>query len=331
MAKCVADGGVGMLLSLTQGEAGQIRDVATGSRRTLGAVRAGELTKAARVLGVTDVACHDFGDGKLAHQPIEPMIGLAAGVIDQFVPDVVISFGPDGGTGHEDHIVASEIAAAASARTERRPALLRAVFPKRSQLLVGLLVDWLSVLENRFMADEAFAHGLMLFADGSSLLGFAADHLEVRFFPSGTFIIEQGAPSGDLFLVLSGLVDIVREDGGVLSTIDTTGPGSFFGEDGIAKGQPRNAHVVAKTSVTCFVLSPRRTKDGNGSGAIEAGVAQTPSTDCFGVDVSELIEQKIAALACHRSQYAIDAEMFPRSVLEGIFGVEYFAPVDIPR
>ena len=331
MAKYMANGGAGMVVSLTQGEAGQIRDVTTGSRHTLGAVRAGELAQAVQALGATDEACFDFGDGRLAHQPVGPMIDMAAEIIDRFVPDVVISFGPDGGTGHADHVVVSEVAAAAAAKSERRPGVLRAVFPHRSQLLVGLLVNWLSGLEHRFMGDEAFAHGLMLFADGSSMLGYAADRLEVRFFPAGTFIIEQGAPSGDLFLVLSGLVDIIREDDGVLTTKDTTGPGSFFGEDGIAKGQPRNAHVVAKNSVTCFVLSPHQpnAEMGEGRAGEGNGDGQALPQECIEVDVRDFVGQKIAALSCHRSQYAIDADMFPRSVLEGIFGVEYFAQVEL--
>src|SRR5688572_3971435 len=43
IARCAADGAVTGLVSLTQGEAGQIRDAEAASRRTLGAVRVKEL------------------------------------------------------------------------------------------------------------------------------------------------------------------------------------------------------------------------------------------------------------------------------------------------
>ena len=61
---------------------------------------------------------------------------------------------------------------------------------------IGLIVDWLSGLDERFMGTEEFAHSLMLFADGSSMLGYAGDRLDVRFYPKGTFIIRTGQVMG---------------------------------------------------------------------------------------------------------------------------------------
>lgn len=343
MARYTAAGGAGKIVSLTRGESGQIRDVSVGARSTLGAVRADELTKAAAVLGVTETRCFEYGDGTLAQLPLQPLVELTAGIIDEYEPDVVISFGPDGGTGHPDHRRISEVATTAAAASATRPVMLHAVFPRRTNLLVSLIVDWLTALDSRFRGSEEFAHGLMLFADGSSMLGYAADHLSVRFFPAGTFVIEQGESSGDLYLVLSGLVDIIQEAvDGTLTTVATMGPGSFVGEDGIATGQPRNAHVVANSSVTCFVLSPRQAsptaaRGPTAGGAEPAAPAQPAAEDPLAVaddpryievDVRDFADRKIEALACHRSQYAIDADMFPRSLVDGIFGVEYFARVD---
>ncbi len=335
MAKHVAAGGCGKIVSLTQGEAGQIRDVAVGSRRTLGDVRSRELAQACAELGVTDAECLQFGDGTLADLPIEPLVEAVTSIIADFEPDVVISFGPDGATGHPDHIVTADIARQAAEASKTHPTILRAVFPRQSNFLIRLIVDWLGNLDSRFMGTEEFAHGLMLFADGSSMLGYAADHLAVRFYPAGTFIIEQGEPSGDLYLVLAGTVDIVQEDtSGALNKVASSGPGSFIGEDGIANGQPRNAHVVANDSVTCFVLSPTAATASDGRGPSSptpdneeelSFVAAEPGY--IAVDVREFAEQKMRALTCHRSQYAIGANMFPRSLIEGIFGTEYFARV----
>ena len=66
------------------------------------------------------------------------------------------------------------------------------------------------------------------------MLGFAADHLRVEWFPPGSFVIEQGEPATELFCILSGSVDIVVEDDdGGMRLKATTGAGSFVGEDGL--------------------------------------------------------------------------------------------------
>lgn len=332
LAGLVDGGGVGRIVSLTRGEAGEIRDATVASRRTLAAVRERELARAGSALGAAETRCHHYPDGTLARQPFEELVDVCLDAIDDFRPDIVVSFGPDGGYGHPDHIAASAAATEAARRSEQAPTMLHACFPRTGRLLIGLIIDWLESLDDRFRGSEAFANGLMLFANGSSMLGFAADHLDVRFYPSGTFIIEQGEPPGELYLVLSGDVDVVHESpGGEMTRLATVGPGCFLGEDGIAKGQPRNANVVAAGSVTCFVLSPGRTSDSAGRGDT-SGIARFDATDpigslppgCIEVDVRSHVEHKVRALACHRSQYAISEDMFPPSLAEGLFGTEYF-------
>lgn len=103
IARCAEAGAETAVVSLTQGEAGQIRDAAAATRRTLGAVRVRELGQAADALGVHHVTCLDLGDGRLGQQPLEEVAPLARTVIDQFEPDVVVTFGPGGAFGHPDH------------------------------------------------------------------------------------------------------------------------------------------------------------------------------------------------------------------------------------
>lgn len=344
IARLGESGAVGRIVSLTRGEAGQIRDVNAATRRTLGDVRERELAEAGRALAVSDTRCLRLADGTLAGRPIEGLIDIAVKIIDDFAPDVVISFGPDGGYGHPDHVTVSAAATAAATRSRSQPIMLHAVFPRRPQLLISLIVDWLENLDDRFRGSQEFANGLMLFANGSSMLGYAADHLDVRFYPAGTFIIEQGEPPGELFLILSGTVDIIDEaSDGSLTRVNSVGPGSFVGEDGIAGGQPRNAHVVACDGVTCFVLSPGAASPAAGrgstslvdpfpSGRSRHGAGCTPDGDgpsnLIEVDVRAQAGRKLEALACHRSQYAIRPGMFPPSLVEGLFGVEQFVQAD---
>jgi LmbE family N-acetylglucosaminyl deacetylase len=87
---------------------------------------------------------------------------------------------------------------------------------------------------------------------------------------------------------------------------------------------------VAKDSVTCCVLSPgaRSLSAGRGQvSQVETFVAperDRSRPDCIEVDVRPFAMQKLRALACHRSQYALDAEVFPRVMVEKLFGSEYF-------
>lgn len=85
-------------------------------------------------------------------------------------------------------------------------------------------------------------------ADGiASLAGRAT---EVTF-PAGHVIARQGEIGTGFFIVISGLVRVVR-DGIVLAHL---GPGEFFGELSILDGQPRNAMVAAETATECLALA----------------------------------------------------------------------------
>jgi LmbE family N-acetylglucosaminyl deacetylase len=102
-----------MVVSATRGQAGQIRDAAVGDRRTIAAVREAELRQACQRLGVTQVLCLDHVDGTLADAEFPALVAEVAEVIGEFGPDVIITFGPDGGYGHPDHVTISVVTTAA--------------------------------------------------------------------------------------------------------------------------------------------------------------------------------------------------------------------------
>jgi LmbE family N-acetylglucosaminyl deacetylase len=114
------------------------------------------------------------------------------------------------------------------------------------------------------------------------------------------------------------------------------GPGSFFGEEGLAYRKPRNAHVIAVDNVTCLVFSPNTPTAflGRGEGAHitnlsglneQDEVYMTEVTTC--IDVGPYMQQKIEAISAHRSQYAIEPDMLPLSILQELMGQEYFVRV----
>ena len=139
-----------------------------------------------------------------------------------------------------------------------------------------------------------------------------------------------------MHFLLSGHVEIRREGAdGRVRMVDRSGPGEFIGEQGIATGQPRNAHVVAVDDVTtlAFQASEPTLFDARGEGAHVVGSRVLPSGDevdarvSTRIDVTSFVDHKIRATAAHRSQYPIDPSMFPDSILREMFGVEYFIQV----
>jgi putative ABC transport system ATP-binding protein len=79
-----------------------------------------------------------------------------------------------------------------------------------------------------------------------------AQRMKTQSHPAGTRIIRQGNPGHQFYLIRQGTVDVIRDPGNHL--LATLGPGEFFGETALITGEPRNAHVDARTDVTVYTL-----------------------------------------------------------------------------
>lgn len=94
------------LVHVTSGESGMISDPSLATRANLGAVREDEDRRSWVALGrVPDR--HEFlryPDGGVADAPFDELVERIAGILREERPDVVITFGPEGVTGHADHI-----------------------------------------------------------------------------------------------------------------------------------------------------------------------------------------------------------------------------------
>jgi LmbE family N-acetylglucosaminyl deacetylase len=353
LAKYAASGAETMVVSFTRGEAGQIRDASIATRRTLGARREQELHRSCSQLGVRHVRCLDYGDGMLKDIPQEQLVRHVTAIIREFQPDIVFTFDETGAYGHPDHIVISRVTTIACSESgdpeafadqiafgllPHSPArLYHSYFPRNDRLLLQLLVKWLTRLDTKFRGSADFIHGLLLFADESSMLGYAADHIKVAWYPSGFYIIEQGEPATSLYLILSGNANIVVEDSTGSQHVATRGPGVFIGEDGLAFGKPRNAHVIAATNVTCLVFSPGEPTHfaGRGNQAQFATADKLNTMTLAGqattrIDVRNFVPKKMAAMSEHRSQYPVTPDMFPIELVEEMLGYEYFVQIQPP-
>jgi LmbE family N-acetylglucosaminyl deacetylase len=97
-------------LCLTEGEKGWAGG--DGSpvipREHVGAARGLELEEAGRRMGLRSTTCLKYPDGALAGVNADFVIRDIVRWLRRVRPDVVITWGPDGGYGHPDHIAAGE-------------------------------------------------------------------------------------------------------------------------------------------------------------------------------------------------------------------------------
>ena len=97
------------------------------ARKALAATRTDELARALAVLGVSEHHWLDYPDSRCADVDLEEAVGRLTRLLDQVQPRTVLSFGPDGYTGHPDHSAVARWTELAVARCQVRPRLLQAV------------------------------------------------------------------------------------------------------------------------------------------------------------------------------------------------------------
>jgi LmbE family N-acetylglucosaminyl deacetylase len=97
-------------LCLTEGEQGWNGgdDAPIVPREEVGPTRARELAEAGRRMGLASVTCLRYPDGGLAGVNPDHVVKDIVRWLRQVRPDVVITWGPDGGYGHPDHIAAGD-------------------------------------------------------------------------------------------------------------------------------------------------------------------------------------------------------------------------------
>jgi LmbE family N-acetylglucosaminyl deacetylase len=100
------------LVCATRGEAGKRGPYASLSPAEFGAVRAAELRAACRALGIGPPDVFEYPDGGVAQHAAAVQAAVAEFLRD-LEPRVVVTFGPDGVSGHADHVAVHEAVTAA--------------------------------------------------------------------------------------------------------------------------------------------------------------------------------------------------------------------------
>ena len=126
-------------VTATRGELGT-PDPLTWPPDRLAAERTGELARCLEILGVTEHHWLGYADGGCSEVPTEEAVEKLRGLIEEVAPDTVLTFGPDGITGHPDHQAVSAWTAAAFRRAALpRARLLQAAISERREARWGEL------------------------------------------------------------------------------------------------------------------------------------------------------------------------------------------------
>ena len=150
LAAAARDGAQVRIVYATAGDAAAPHtDLAPGP--AIAAHRTAEARCASAALGAGEPIMLGLGDGKLGEITRPPAATLArlreaiAGVMASEKPDVVVTWGPDGGYGHPDHRLVSAVVTELVAGRTQRPMLLQAAFQTGQLPPVPELQRWATV------------------------------------------------------------------------------------------------------------------------------------------------------------------------------------------
>jgi LmbE family N-acetylglucosaminyl deacetylase len=118
------------VLTATRGEAGSCGEPPLCTPAELPAVRERELRCACAALGIEPPHLLDYHDGQLAAADPEHLVKQILDVVNELGPQVLLTFGPDGLSGHPDHVAIGRCATEAYRRAEGVAALYSLALPR---------------------------------------------------------------------------------------------------------------------------------------------------------------------------------------------------------
>lgn len=126
LSMAAANGQQVVCITATKGEGG-VQDELRWPAATLGETRAEELAAALKILGVSEHHWLGYRDGTCSQVNEEEAVAKLMLHIEQYKPDSIITFAPDGLTGHDDHIAVARWAAVAAEKSTTKPTVWCAV------------------------------------------------------------------------------------------------------------------------------------------------------------------------------------------------------------
>lgn len=118
------------VLTATRGQAGSRGEPPLCAPDELPAVRERELRCACETLGIEPPRQLEYEDGHLSKADPEEITAQILKIVDEVCPQVMLSFGPDGLSGHPDHVAIGRCAAEAFHRAPQVSALYTVAVPR---------------------------------------------------------------------------------------------------------------------------------------------------------------------------------------------------------
>ena len=144
MSQALRNGQRVVCVTATKGEAG-VQDEERWPAAELARIRETELAAALAILGDPEHHWLDYPDGDCAEVPAGEAAGRLLEMIEDIVPDTVLTFGPDGQTGHPDHIAVCNWTTAAVERSATAASLYYATVTPEWWQGPGIFLDQFDV------------------------------------------------------------------------------------------------------------------------------------------------------------------------------------------
>lgn len=203
------------VLTATRGQAGSRGDPPLCSPEELSGVRERELRCACAALGLQPPMLLDHPDGRLSEAEPERVVAEILAVADELAPQVMLTYGAEGVSGHPDHIAIGRFAAEAFRRATDVVALYTLAVPQS-------LADAVAMTPVHAIPDEAMTltvdvhpiwQAKMAAIDchrtqrGETPILTASEEKRRLFLGRESFIRAQARAEGDLLLTLQSTLE----------------------------------------------------------------------------------------------------------------------------
>jgi len=126
MIAAVRNGQTVACVTATRGEAG-VQDPKRWPQKELGHIRTDELEASYKIMGVTHHTWLDYPDGGCKTSRTDDAVDCLVALIHTYNPESIMTFGPDGLTGHDDHKTVSKWADLAVKKAGSRAKIYHAI------------------------------------------------------------------------------------------------------------------------------------------------------------------------------------------------------------
>lgn len=128
-------------VTATRGGAGKTADNKIWPKSKLHQIRQQEAKESLHVLGVSDHRWLPYIDGNLHTETTNPAVKKISDIINEVKPDTILTFEPNGITGHPDHRTISTWVCEAAKKSKVEPQIYGACESTESYRLAGRIAD----------------------------------------------------------------------------------------------------------------------------------------------------------------------------------------------